>query len=207
MLAMIIWVVALATGIAGIAITAAMEAKSAHMAATAFASIAIVAAAVNEHRAAAIDGASPYRLAALAARYMGMLWAWSGIATFVVYGFVLEWSHWVTGVFTMFTSAVLYLFIALILDREAAASTPDPRAATLVSVLTKCTFALAALLFGVLLAVQRHPDLSADSGEYWAALNLAMGTTAGLLSLTGYLLLPGAPTTEQAAKRGTKAAA
>jgi hypothetical protein len=189
MLAMIIWVVALAAGISGIAITAAMEAQSAHMAATAFATIGILAAAVHEHRVAALANASRYQLAALASRYMGMLWAWTGIATFVVYGFVLEWSHWVTGVITLFTCAVLYLFIALVLDREAAAPSPDPRTTTLLSVLTRCTFALAAMLFGVLLAVQHRPELSAGSGEYWAALNLTMGTTAGLLSLTGYLLL------------------
>jgi hypothetical protein len=200
MLSMIIWVVALAAGIAGIAVTAAMEARAAHMLATAFASIAIVAAAVHEHRAATLANASPYRLAALAARHMGMLWAWSGIATFVVYGFVLEWSHWVTGVFTMFTCAVMYLFIALILDREATASIPDPRTATLLSFLTKCTFGLSAALLGILFAVQRHPELSAESGEYWAALNLAMGTIAGLLSLTGYLLLSGAQTGVRSAK-------
>jgi hypothetical protein len=200
MLAMIIWVVALAAGIAGLALTAALEAKSAHMLATAFATIGIVAAAVHEHRAAAMDSASPYRLAALAARYMGMLWSWSGIATFVVYGFVLEWSHWVTGVFTMFTCAVMYLFIALILDREAIAATPDPRTATLVSVLTKCTFGLAATLFGILLAVQRYADLGADNGDAWAAVNLAMGTVAGLLSLTGYLLLQGSKTDAHASK-------
>jgi hypothetical protein len=189
MLATIIWVVALAAGIAGMALTTAMEAKTAHVLATAFASIAIVAAAVHEHRAAAVMGASRYSLAAIAARYMGMLWTWSGIATFVVYGFVLEWSHWLTGIYMTFTCAVMCLFIALILDREAAAATPDPRTALLVSVLTRCTFAIAALLLGALLAVQRYPDLIADNSEAWAALNLAMSTVVGLLSLTGYLLL------------------
>ena len=85
--------------------------------------------------------------------------------------------------------AARLVLIALVLDREAAAATPDPRTATLLSVLTKCTFGLAALLLGILLAIQRLPELTADNGDSWAALNLAMGTTAGLLSLTGYLLL------------------
>ncbi len=189
MLAMIIWVLALAAGVAGMAITTAMEAKTAHVLATAFASTAIVAAAVHEHRSAAVMGASRYSLAAISARFIGMLWTWSGIATFVIYGFVLDWPHWVTGVYTMFTCAVMYLFMALILDREATAATPDPRAASLVSVLTKCTFAMAAVLLGLLLAVQRYPDLVADSGDAWAALNLAISTVVGLLSLSGYLLL------------------
>jgi hypothetical protein len=189
MLAMIIWVVALAAGVAGIALTAALEAKSAHMMATAFATIGIVAAAVQEHRTAALADASRYHLAAIASRYIGMLWAWTGIATFVVYGFVLEWSHSATGVYTMFTGAVLFLFIAIILDREAVAAAPDPRTAALVSLLTKCTFALAAISFGILLAVQRYAEFGGESGAYWAAVNLAMGAAAGLLSLTGYLLL------------------
>lgn len=189
MAAMIIWVLALAGGIVGVALTAALEAKTSHMAATAFITLGIVAAAVNDHRSANESGTSSYRLAALAARYMGLLWAWSGISTFVVYGFVLEWSNWVPAVFAMFTGAVMYLFVALVLDREALALVPDAKATALLAFLTKSQFALAATLFGILFAVQQHPQFGADDGAHWVAINLAMGTAAGLLTLTGYLIL------------------
>jgi hypothetical protein len=189
MLAMIIWVLALAAAIAGVTLTAALEAKSAHMAATAFVTIGIVAAAVNDHRAATLAALSPHKLAALASRYMGLLWAWSGVSAYVVYGFVLEWLNWVPVVFAMFVACVMYLFVGLILDREAVADVPDPRASRLIDFLTKSQFALAATLFGVLFALQRHPEFSDDGESMWVAINLAMGTAAGLLSLTGYLIL------------------
>jgi hypothetical protein len=189
MLAMIIWVLALAAAIAGVTLTAALEAKSANMAATAFVTIGIVAAAVNDHRAATLAALSPHKLAALASRYMGLLWAWSGVSAYVVYGFVLEWLNWVPVVFAMFVACVMYLFVGLILDREAVADVPDPRASRLIDFLTKSQFALAATLFGVLFALQRHPEFSDDGESMWVAINLAMGTAAGLLSLTGYLIL------------------
>ncbi len=189
MLAMIIWVLALAAAIAGVTLTAALEAKSAHMAATAFVTIGIVAAAVNDHRAATLAALSPHKLAALASRYMGLLWAWSGVSAYVVYGFILDWSNWVPVVIAMFVACVTYLFIGLILDREALADVPDARASRLIDFLTKSQFALGATLFGVLFAFQRHPEFSADSDSMWVAINLAMGTAAGLLSLTGYLIL------------------
>ncbi len=189
MLAMIIWVLALAGGIAGVSLTAALEAHTAHMAATAFVTFGIVAAAVSDHRAATMAGASIHKLAAVASRYMGLLWAWSGISAYVVYGFVLEWSSWVPAVFAMFAACVMYLFAGLILDREAAAATPDAGTPVLISFLTKSQFALAATLFGILFALQRHPSFGFESESAWVVLNLAMGTAAGLLSLTGYLIL------------------
>ncbi len=190
MIAMMIWVLALAGGIAGVALTAALEAKTSHMAATAFITLGIVAAAVNDHRSSSENGTSPYRLAALSARYIGLLWAWSGISSFVVYSFVLEWSNWGPTVFAMFTGAVMYLFVGLVLDREARAPVPDTKAPVLLAFLNKCQFALAATLFGILFAMQQHPIFGAqEGGADWVAVNLAMGTAAGLLTLTGYLIL------------------
>ena len=187
MLSMIIWVLALTGSIATVCLAVAFDAERAHLAATALVTLGIVAAAVNEHRSAEMAGASQYALAALASRYMGLLWAWSAVATYVVFAFIVDWPHWMATVVAMIVGCGLCLFVAAILDREEANTRPDRRVPVVVDVMAKAQFALGAVLLGVLLAVRRSAELGGQ--HKWVALNLVLGTAAGLLTLTGYLLM------------------
>ncbi len=189
MLSMIIWVVALAGSISGVCLTVALGWHSAHILATAFVTLALVASAVNDHRSAELAGGTQYSLAAIAARYMGLMWAWSTLSAYVVYAFILDWPHWVTVVVAMFVACVLCLFMAIVLDREAISDTPDSGTSMLVRVLVKSQFALGAILFGALVAYRRQPDIAIEEAQQWVAINLAICTAVGLMTLTGYLIL------------------
>ena len=190
MLSMMIWVFALAGSIAAVCISVAMDSHGAHLTATAIIGFGIVAAAVNEHRAAEVAGASIYSLAATASRYMGLLWAWSALSAFVVYALLLEWPYWMPMVVAMFVGCGVCLFVALILDREAVAEKPDAWANTLVSVMGKGQFAVSAILLGTAISMSRASDVVLGTHR-WVALNLILCTSAALLSFTGYLILRG----------------
>ena len=189
MVSMLIWVVVLAASVASVCVTVALGAEGAHLGATALVSLGIVAAAVHEHRGVELAGGSEMKLAATASRYIGLLWAWSGIATYVVYAFLLDWPLWVTAVMAMFTITGLSLFVAFILDREADAEQPDAKAALMAGLLIKGQFALGAVLLGILIALRHAPETMMGGGHRWVALNLAAGTAAALLTFTGYLVL------------------
>ena len=189
MISMIIWVLALAGSIAAICLTVALDAQNAHLAATALASFGIVAAAVNDHRTAQISGASRYTLAAAAARYTGLLWAWSAISAYVVYAFLLDWPYWMPVVVAMFVGCGVCLFIAAVLDRETTAENPDVWATIMVGVLAKGHFALGGLMLGCLIALRRQPEMVMGGAHRWVALNLILCTSGALLSLAGYLIL------------------
>ena len=189
MISMIIWVLALAGSIAAVCMAVAFDAHASHIGATALVTLGIVAAAVNEHRSAELAGMSPFGLSAIAARFMGLLWAWSAISAYVVYSFILDWPHWMPVVVAMFVGCCVCLFVALVLDREDAAEVPDAWAPALVGMMSRSQFTLGAVLFGVLFAVQQHGDFNTDGAPKWVAVNLALCTAAGLLSLTGYLIM------------------
>jgi hypothetical protein len=189
MLSMVIWVFALAGSIAATCIAVAFEARMLHLGATALVSFGIVAAAVFEHRSAEESGSSRYALAAMSARFMGLLWAWSGISACVTYSLILDWPHWVPVVVAMFVGCCMCLFMGLILDREAGADVPDQRAPMLVGLLSRGQFAFGAVVFGVLAAMAQTPYSWLGGANTWVAINLAMCTAAGLLTLTGYVIM------------------
>ena len=144
-------------------------------------------------------------MAAIAARFMGLLWAWSTVSAYVVYAFILDWPHWVPVVMAMLVGCCTCLFVALILDREALAEVPDAWALTLVAVMSKSQFALGAILFGLLLAIQQSPGFNFGGAHKWVAINLAMCTAAGLLSLTGYLIMSERKTVSEPAPKAATA--
>ena len=189
MISMMIWVIAMAGSIAAICLTVAFDAQSAHLTATALISFSIVAAAVSDHRAAELGGAASFSLAATAARYMGLLWSWSAISAFVAYEFLLEWPYWMPAVFAMFTISAVCLFVALILDREAAANNPDVWARWLAHLVSVGHFVFSGLLMGSAVAARTPGDMLMGGAPKWVALNLVLSTSAALLTFTGYLIL------------------
>jgi hypothetical protein len=189
MLSMMIWVLALAGSIAAICMTVAMNAHDAHIGAMALITLGLIAAAISEHRSAEIEGASSYKLAASGARYLGLLWAWSTIATYVVYAFILEWAQWVPTVMAMLVGCVMCLFVARVLDREDDSATPDSRSLALATWLARSQFAFGAVILGMVTAVKSQAVHSFDNAHNWVAVNIAMCTAVGILMLTGYLML------------------
>jgi hypothetical protein len=189
MLSMVIWVLALAGSIAAICMTVALDAHGAHVSAMALITLGLIAAAVSDHRAAEVDNASSYKLAATGARYLGLLWAWSTIATYVVYAFILEWAQWVPTVMAMLVGCVMCLFVARILDREAESAIPDSRSLALATWLARCQFAFGAIILGMVAAVKSEAVHSFHNAHNWVAVNIAMCTAVGILMLTAYLML------------------
>ena len=189
MISMMIWVAALAGSIAAVCLTVALNAEVAHLVSTALISFGIIAAGINDHRTHEMVGASPANLAAIATRYMGMLWAWSAISAYVVYTFLLEWPYCAPFVLSMFLACGLCLFLAWILDREAKSQLRATSGTFLVAMLAKSQFALGGLLLGIAIALSRQPDPTVGGTHRWVALNLVVCTAAALLTFTGYLLI------------------
>jgi hypothetical protein len=191
MISMMIWVLALAASISGVCIAVAMEAQTAHLVATAAISFAMVAAAVHEHKSADVAATSPYSLAGTACRYMGLLWCWNAIATYVAYSFVLDWPYATSVVLGLFAACGACMIMTLILDREAKSPTPDQRTLAVAAGLVKAQFALAAILIGAMVAARQAAEMELGGAHRWVALNVILCTAAALLTLTGYLIMNG----------------
>ena len=191
MVSMMIWVLALAASVSGVCIAVAMEAQSAHLIATAVVSFAMVAAAVHEHKTADGSATSPYTLAGIAARYMGLMWCWNAIATYVAYAFVLDWPYATSVVLGMFAACGACMIVTLVLDREAKSPTPDQRILRVAAGLTKAQFAIAAILIGAMVAARQASEVELGGAHRWVALNVILCTATALLTLTGYLIMNG----------------
>lgn len=193
MLSMIIWLFAIAGSVSVVSLAVAFNAQTVHLVATALVSLAIVATAVNEHRTAEMDGGSKFHLAAIASRYIGILWAWSAVTGYIVYGFLLSWPLWLGAVIAMSVLCVAFLFVGIVLDREALSATPDRAANALVGHLAKAQFGIGAVLFGAMVALRSHPALEIGGPQQWVALNLFLCSAAALMTLTGYLIMQEGP--------------
>ena len=189
MISMMIWVLALAGSIVAVCFAVAFDAQSAHLSATAFVSFGMVAAAIHEHRTAELAGATPYRLAATASRYMGVLWCWNALSAFAVYSFLLDWPYWLPIVVAMFLACGVCLFVAIVLDREDSSVSPDRWAPVLVTAMAKSQFTVSAVLLGMMFAARQSSDVGFGGAHRWVALNLILCTAAALLTLTGYLIM------------------
>jgi hypothetical protein len=193
MSSMIIWVLVLAGSIASVCFAVALESISGHLIATALVTLGLVAAGVHDHRSSELAGANLFKLSATAARYMGLMWAWTTISAFVVYTFLLDIDQWMVGGISMFVVCGLCLFVALILDREAVATKPDAWASALVRWMVGSQFVLSALLIGCVIAFEFKPASNGAgvlSATYqWVAANLILCTATGLMTFTGYLIM------------------
>lgn len=188
MVSMVIWICALACGIAAVCFTAAIEAQVAHLVATALVSFGVVAMAVNDDRAAETSGASGFARAAAALRYIGILWAWSAISAYVVYAFLLDWVYWQPLVVAVFVACGLCVFMAIVLDRDAASASPDGKSLQLAEAMIKGHFGVGGLLLGMLIA-GRLSEAGIGGPDRWVALNLMLCAAAALLTFSGYLIL------------------
>ncbi|MEQ1711076.1 MAG: hypothetical protein ABL908_06710 [Hyphomicrobium sp.] len=120
------WMLGIALGIAILVVSAAVGQPLMHMAAAALISLGIALMAVKENRELHASGASHPAIAASTARHMGFIWVWAALSLLVTYFFILKWNEWLHFFLAFAVAGVLCLFIAITLDRDAAANREDP---------------------------------------------------------------------------------
>lgn len=109
MASMVIWMLALAGSIGLLMVTAAGQYYALHLLIAALASFGIAIMAVRENERSIRSGAQVFALAAINARYMGLIWAWGTVALIAMYGLLLEWKEWWQFAIAFGAAAVLCL--------------------------------------------------------------------------------------------------
>jgi hypothetical protein len=105
--------------------TSAAESPLALIAATAVAGVLWALIAIRDRRRLDAAGASPSRIAATTARYMGIVWLWGAASLFVIYVFILTWHEWWQFFAAFAVVGVLCLGFAALLERDANAGRDD----------------------------------------------------------------------------------
>ena len=122
---LIICFVVLTASLIATIMTSAAESPPALFGATGIAGLIWTLMAVRDRRSLDAAGASPSRIAATSARYMGFVWLWGAISLFVIYVFILTWHEW-WQFFAAFTVVgALCLGFAALLERDADAGRDD----------------------------------------------------------------------------------
>ncbi len=184
---MVFWMLGITIAVSAMVIAAAMEGRAAHLALGLVIVVFITLSAVMAHRSATDEGKDAPRLAAILARFMGMLWAWAAIAVFITYAFILVQSQDWPGVVVVLTlGSGMCLFISNILERDAEGGQSDPKVVNFVLLIAKVQLGACCVALGGLLAYSRFVMGGPD--PRWAAVNLLLCTTLGLAALSGYTI-------------------
>jgi hypothetical protein len=93
--------------------------------ASVIAAVVWVLLAMRDRQSLAASGASPSRIAAATARYMGIVWLWGAVSLFVVYVFILTWHEWWQFFAAFAVVGALCLGYASLLERDAKAGRDD----------------------------------------------------------------------------------
>ncbi len=132
MLAMMIWMLAIAVSLVLLIVTAAGRPGSvvmgyAHLAIAAASCVFFAAWAIKALKAAAAGKASRSTLAAHSARYIGAVWGWAALVTFLTYGLGIMpvWREWKAHALAMAAITVVCLGVAAILDKSDARAQED----------------------------------------------------------------------------------
>lgn len=126
MASLFIWMLGIALGVSILVISAAIGQPLMHMAASAFISLVIALVAIKVNRDMHEAGASKPAIAASTARHMGFVWVWGALSLLVTYFFILKWNEWLHFFMAFAVAGALCLFIASMLERDAATGREDP---------------------------------------------------------------------------------
>jgi len=127
MASMVIWVLGIGLSAAALVVTAAMKQFYLHMALAAIVSIFIALASFAEVRAAEAAPAGGEQGISISLRHMGMVWAWGSLGLLVTYAFdILNWREWWQFLIAFALLAILSLFLATTLRKDAASGVTDP---------------------------------------------------------------------------------
>ncbi|HRD75202.1 MAG TPA: hypothetical protein PK264_04585 [Hyphomicrobiaceae bacterium] len=122
----VIWMLAIAVSVAALVVAAAAKLHYIHMAVAAVMAIFIALSAVRELRVTTASGAGDAAVASVAARYMGLVWAWGAIVLMITYMFILQWKEWWQFFIAFIVAAGICLFFSATLRSDSAKGADDP---------------------------------------------------------------------------------
>ncbi|MGQ0673968.1 MAG: hypothetical protein ACT4N2_13980 [Hyphomicrobium sp.] len=181
MSSLVVWMLSLALSLSAMAISAAAGKPEIHLAMTSFVSLVIAVMAIREERDLRASGASRSAVAASTARYMGLVWAWGAMGLLMTYFFVLEyWREWWQFFLAFSFAAVMCLFFAAVLGRDAEAGRDDETMIRLGRALTWGQLVgMMATVIGLLIDPDKkfldmnEPDWAANNIFFFGSLALA----------------------------------
>lgn len=181
MSSLVVWMLIITVGVCATILSAAAQMPIVHMAMTGLISLVIALIAIRENRTLVAQGASKNEIASSTARYMGLVWAWGAVALFVTYNFILQWKEWWQYFLAFAVLAVLCIFLANSIGRDANSGKEDKTILTIgryltVAQLVGMMVTVAGLLIdGKMVRYQtpRFTDWAANNIFFFGALALA----------------------------------
>lgn len=170
---MIVWCLLIAASVAILVVTAAAQMFYLHMAVAAVIALFMALAALRANTKATEAGDSEASVAALNARYMGIVWSWGSLALFITYISVLSWKEWWQFLIAFVLAAAISMFFAILLRRESEQDTEDPALLNLARILAIVQLAgMLAIMVGLLIDGKMQRFVGAKVHSDWAANNV-----------------------------------
>lgn len=176
----IIWILSITMAASALVLTAATEHSALHLALSGIVATVIVALAAREYRAAIEKSGSAVAPLAVVSRYMGMLWAWSAICTFLTYTLIMVWSTWSGAFIVSALCAGLCLVVAGLAERDDGATKWTSVLATFNSIV----FGASTIALGAIPVLIGYAGFASGKSD-WAAVNIMLTTIGGLAFLSG----------------------
>jgi hypothetical protein len=156
--------------------------------ATAIAALAWVLMAIRERRSVTAAGASPSKIGAATARYMGVVWLWGAVSLFVIYVFILTWHEWWQFFAAFAVVGALCLGYAALLERDANAGRDDE------TMLGLGRYLAIGQLIGMIatvigLAIDPDKELYWPADGDWAGNIIFLFGSLALLAITAHALI------------------
>jgi hypothetical protein len=170
---MIVLCLVIAASVAILVVTAAAQMFYLHMAVAAVIALFMALAALRANTKATEAGDSEASVAALNARYMGIVWSWGSLALFITYISVLSWKEWWQFLIAFVLAAAISMFFAILLRREVEQDTEDPALLNLARILAIVQLAgMLAIMVGLLIDGKMQRFVGAKVHSDWAANNV-----------------------------------
>jgi hypothetical protein len=166
------WMFALTVAVCATILAAGASQPGLHMAATGIVCIAISIMAIREHHKLIADAAPASTIASSTARYLGLIWAWGGLALAATYLLILEtrWPEWWQFFIGFAFAAIASIAFSNILDRDTAAGRPGT---TLVKVGRRLVqVQLVGMVVGIISLLIDHKFPRDTSHADWAGCNI-----------------------------------
>jgi hypothetical protein len=184
---MVFWMLCIAFSAGAMVFSVALDAHLFQFALAAIIATFITISAIRDFHVA--ESEAPSHRAAILIRHMGMLWCWAAMSMTLIYTFLLDWNAWRGVFFVVVLGAGLCLFIANVLDRDAAEDAHDARMVGIVDKIAKIQFLATCIAIGGLIA---YGKLSVDAfgGQAkWAAVNIMLCMGMALAGLSGFTMV------------------
>jgi hypothetical protein len=187
------WLIGISLGVSLLAVSAGMGAPLVNMAAAALVGLAIALIAVRENHTLRSTGSPEGVVAASTARHMGYIWSWGALSLFVIYTSILSWKEWLVFFMAFAVAAVLCLFVANSLQRDAEAGRTDPTMTNVARYLTIAQLVgMVATMIG-LVVDKKMIRFTTEAGrrigwQDWAANNIFFFGALALAIVSAYAL-------------------